>query len=51
MKMTPLPCAFSDWISEITFSCSGTPSAAVGSSMITRRAFQYMARPMATAWR
>ena len=49
--MMPLPCALSDWISEITLRCSGTPSAAVGSSMMTRRAFQYMARPMATAWR
>ncbi len=44
MKITPLPCAFSCWISDMTFSCSGTPRAAVGSSMITRRAFQNMAR-------
>ena len=30
----PRPCAFSVWISETTLRCSGTPSAAVGSSMI-----------------
>ena len=38
MKMMPFPAALSDWISERTLRCSGTPRAAVGSSMMTRRA-------------
>jgi hypothetical protein len=50
-EVTPLPAALRERINAMTLSCSGTAKAAVGSSMMTRRAFQKIARPMATACR
>ncbi len=51
MKMTATAFDFRPSINALTLRCSGTPSAAVGTSMIRMSAFQKMARPMATAWR
>ena len=51
MRMTASPCSASRLTSSSTCRVWATPSAAVGSSRMTRREFHITARPIATDWR
>ena len=51
MRITATPLAFTWRMVSITIAASRTPSAAVGSSMISTRGLKTSARPIATVWR
>ena len=51
MTTTPSPCSRRRWISSSTCAVCTTPSAAVGSSRITRRGLPRRERAIATDWR